>query len=78
MEPAIYIDLNKACRNVDQSKLSMLGPYARVLYEIFYWGCEMQRDDKMEMGYNLTSKHDQYGYFGKCFVTFRGVKMANE
>ena len=38
IEPPLYGDLNKACRNMDHQKLETLGPYARVLYEVLFNG----------------------------------------
>lgn len=34
IEPPLYSYLNKACRQMDVTMLSMLGPWARALYEI--------------------------------------------
>jgi len=34
MEPPIYYDLSQACKNMDESKIIELGPFARVIYFI--------------------------------------------
>ena len=88
LEPPIYYYLNQACRTMDKSKLDTLGPYARVLYEMLWYGdvCDMKRDDKMRVGVNDGNDGDwldpkpttPLGYFSQSFFTFRGVKMGEQ
>ena len=49
IEPPFYADLNRACRNVDESKFIDLGPFARAMFEILSWAyvSEKRRDDRL-------------------------------
>ena len=50
MEPSFYVDLNRASMMMDQSKLATLGPFAKAIYEILFWGDESdkKRDDALK------------------------------
>jgi len=63
---------------VDESKLSSLGPFTRVIYEILYWSktVDLKRSDALRVGY-MNGPDGPYGKFSECFMTFRGVKMEH-
>lgn len=78
MEPPLYSDVNRACRDMDMTKLTSLGPFARVIYEILYWSkvIDLRRSDALRVGY-MNGIDGPYGKFSECFMTFRGVKMED-
>ena len=77
LEPPIYYYLNQACRDMDQTQLDTLGPYACVMFNMLSGGswCDKKRKDKMRRGYDYGS-NGPLGYFSQSFLTFRGVKMG--
>ena len=48
MEPSFYADLKDACKNVDQTKIETLGPFARALFGILRLG---QYSEKKKIDY---------------------------
>ena len=77
MEPPIYFYLNEACRNKDQTKLQILGPFALALY-IVLLRAEFNRKDKVERGDNVHGygKVHELGCFARDFLVFRGGALA--
>jgi len=62
MEPPIYYELTKAIREVDETKVDTLGPFAVALQQLFcksVFGAEQKRKDAMQ-----TSKTDRNGPCG--------------
>lgn len=79
IEPSIYKDLNTACSTMNFSKLTTLGPYARIIYYMLEWAetLDKKRDDTLIRGFN-GRLDGPYGMYSQCFMTFRGVKMAED
>ena len=79
IEPPIYADLNRACRERDESKIDSLGPFARALYFILN-SAEMRRPDQMNPGVDLhtANQPDPHGPHVCSFMVYRGVLMDPE
>ena len=78
IDPPFYAELNAACRTLDRSKLKMLGPFARCIYQILVMRIENMKRDKIERGDNQRvdqAAMKQLGYFRKSFLLFRGTKL---
>lgn len=79
MEPPFYADLNNACRDMDQTKLKTLGPFAAAISGVLGVGYESdrKRDDGIERGMTF-SKTDPLGEMCRSFLLFRGALMNKE
>jgi len=89
IEPPLYHDLNQASIAMDLSKLSTLGPYARVIFQVLESGSKLDknREDAMRLG-EQDCDHSKgstdpdslkptgpLGFFSQSFITYRGVKV---
>ena len=79
MEPPFYKDLNNASRQLDQTKLKTLGPFAMAIFRVLEGGdvSDRKRDDGLELGHRFKDT-DPLGYFCRCFLLFRGALMNKD
>lgn len=82
LEPGIYADLNKACRDRIMTWLDMFGPFSYAIYATLNGG-EFNRKDKVAPGqrFHNTEKdkvHKTLGCFNSSFCVFRGVSLKRE
>jgi len=87
--PALYLELNKACKIKDHSQLWQLGPFAYA-FEIVVENAEANRmpkdkilslDDVAQNQQSLPGEldfHDRYGEFDRLFILFRGAQMKQQ
>ena len=50
IEPPFYNDVSSACRTLDTTKIKSLGPFARAIFGVLYWGnwSEPKREDALK------------------------------
>ena len=77
IEPSFYADLNEACIKMDETKLPMIGPFARVIYLILKFA-ELNRINKVPFGMEFDMSGDPLGLFSQSFLLFRGTSMSTE
>ena len=87
MEPPFYEALNKACRELDESKLETLGPFAVAIGGVLGGGylSDIKRDDALEQGIQFHNPYGELdlpvciesdlGFFCRSFLLFRGALM---
>ena len=72
-DPPLYMELNRACRQMDQDLLPLLGPYAKALELVCYLAEENKKKvDKIVHGFVIWK-----GLAG-CYLLWRGVSMKQE
>lgn len=62
IEPSFYADLNEACINSDQSKIHMIGPFARAIHLILKY-VELNRANKIPTGMECDLGDQPLGSF---------------
>ena len=68
--PPLYMELNRACRQMDLTKLPQLGPFAYALSCVCRWGdSKKKKADKILHGSTIWK-----GLTG-CFLLWRGASM---
>lgn len=79
-DPPLYAELNRVCRDMDDSLLETLGPFAKCISLITYC-CEHKRseDDKILTGKILKLRGEgRMGNIAGIFLLFRGAGMKEE
>ena len=71
--PPLYMELNRAAREMDKTKLNQLGPFALAL-GLVCWGAEenKKKEDKIVPGKDIG------GLLAGCFLLFRGTAMKQD
>ena len=77
IEPSFYADLNESCIKKDESKLMMIGPFARAIYLILKY-VELNRVNKIPFGMEFDIDGHPLGPFSQSFLLFRGTLMSSE
>ena len=74
--PPLYLELNRASREMDQTKLPQLGPFAYALAYVC-GSAEMfkKKEDKIVPGKDIVGVDNN---FAGCFLLFRGAAMKKE
>ena len=75
IEPSFFADLNEACISLDESRLHMIGPFARAIHLILKY-VELNKLNKIPNGMEYDGVGNPLGAFSQCFLLFRGTSMS--